>query len=366
MKFSLIYEIALPIDLEATGKTESQVFWEVIEQAKFAEEMGFEYIWLPEHHFLEDLSRSSAPEITLSAIAQHTTKLRIGHGVVLMPPPFSSPFKVAERIATLDIISKGRIDFGCGRSVTMTELGGFGIFPGDARGMMQEAMRIVPEMWRQREFPGYKGKYVDLPPRVVVPKPIQKPHPPMWMACGSPTSFRTAGEMGVGCLSFTATNPPECKERLDNYRAGIAACTDPIGDYINNTTSCFTLVYCDEDEKTAIEIGGPNAVAHMGRITRYFGGILEQPGYEEYSASAHERQEIADGVGDPIARAKGFIEEARICVGTPDQCEAIIRQYEAIGVDQFMGMVQFSGVNHEQTMNTIRLMGEKVIPRFKK
>src|SRR4051812_49584458 len=102
----------------------------------------------------------------------------------------------------------------------------------------------------------------------------------MWMACGSPTSFRTAGEMGVGCLSFTATNPPECKERLDNYRAGIAARTDPIGDYINNTTSCFTLVYCDEDEKTAIEIGGPPDGRPIRPRPRRFRGHPPPPGPE--------------------------------------------------------------------------------------
>jgi alkanesulfonate monooxygenase SsuD/methylene tetrahydromethanopterin reductase-like flavin-dependent oxidoreductase (luciferase family) len=366
MKFSLLYEIALPIDVAEGGKTEYEAYWEAVEQIKLAEEMGFDYVWVVEHHFLEDLSRSSAPEIFLSAVAQHTSKIRIGHGVVLMPPPFSHPYRIAERIGTLDIMTKGRVEFGCGRSVTITELEGYGVPPGEAREMMQEAMRIVPEMWRHHEFPGYKGQYMDLPPRIVVPKPIQKPHPPLWMACGSSTSFKTAGQLGVGCLSFTTSSPPELKERLDSYREGLKECTNPIGDFINAQVAGFTTLYVDEDDQAAREWGGPNAVAHMGRITRYFGEITKYAGYNEYSASLHERTEIAQGGVDPMEAANKYIGEARMCVGSPDSCAEIISRYQEIGIDQFMGVVQFSSITHEQTMRTIRLMGEQVIPRFRK
>ncbi|MEO6717163.1 MAG: LLM class flavin-dependent oxidoreductase [Novosphingobium sp.] len=142
MRFSLLYEIALPIELEAQGKSESDAFWEAVEQIKYAEEMGFDGIWLVEHHFLEDLSRSSANETFLAAIAQHTSRIRIGLGVCLMPLPYNHPFKVAEKVASLDIVSKGRVEWGCGRSTTAEEMDRFGIDSAQTRDMMGE--HIIP------------------------------------------------------------------------------------------------------------------------------------------------------------------------------------------------------------------------------
>ena len=118
MKFGLLYEIALPRQVEATGKTEYDAYWEAIEQIKLAEDLGFDSGWAVEHHFLEDLARCSSPEVFLAAVAQHTERLRIGHGVVLLPTPFNHPWRVAERVATLDILSNGRVEFGSGRSIT--------------------------------------------------------------------------------------------------------------------------------------------------------------------------------------------------------------------------------------------------------
>jgi alkanesulfonate monooxygenase SsuD/methylene tetrahydromethanopterin reductase-like flavin-dependent oxidoreductase (luciferase family) len=358
MRFSLLYEIALPIELEQAGKTESDAFWEALEQAKLADEMGFDAVWLVEHHFLEDLSRSSANDVFLAAIAQHTKNIRIGLGVCLMPPGYSHPFKVAERVASLDIVSRGRVEWGCGRSTTAEELDGFGIDTAHARGGMVEAMRVVPSMWRQRKFPGYKGEYMDLPERVVVPKPVQKPHPPMWMACGSPSSYRLAGELGVGCLSFTISTPKELNEQLDHYREGIKN-ANPVGDFVNNNIAGFTTLYIGENDAEARERGGRNATAHHSRVHKYFGDVPDRPGYNERSMSVEERQKL--GIQDPLQA----IEEARICAGDVDTCYDIIRQWEEIGVDEFMGVVQFNEITHEESMRTIRLMGEHVIPRFR-
>jgi alkanesulfonate monooxygenase SsuD/methylene tetrahydromethanopterin reductase-like flavin-dependent oxidoreductase (luciferase family) len=358
MRFSLLYEVALPIELEQAGKTESDAFWEALEQAKLADQMGFDTVWMVEHHFLEDLSRSSANDIFLAAIAQHTENIRIGLGVCLMPPGYSHPFKIAERVASLDIVTRGRLEWGCGRSTTAEELDGFGIDTAHARGGMVEAMRVVPSMWRQRKFPGYKGEYMDLPERVVVPKPVQKPHPPMWMACGSPSSYRLAGELGVGCLSFTISTPKELNEQLDHYREGIRN-ADPCGDFVNNNIAGFTTLYVGENDAEARRRGGENATAHHSRVHKYFGDVPDRPGYNERSMSVEERQKL--GIQDPLEA----IEEARICAGDVETCYNIIKQWEDIGVDEFMGVVQFNEITHEESMRTIRLMGEHVIPRFR-
>ena len=307
MRFSLLYEIALPIELEQQGKTESDAFWEAVEQIRYAEEMGFDTVWLVEHHFLEDLSRSSANETFLAAIAQHTSRIRIGLGVCLMPPLYNHPFKVAEKVASLDIVSRGRVEFGCGRSTTAAELDGFGIPAADARAMMVEAMRVVPDIWREREFAGYKGRFMDLPSRVVVPKPVQKPHPPMWMACGSPTSYRLAGELGVGCLSFTISEPTELAEALGHYREGLAN-ANPVGDFVNENIAGFTTLYVGEDDAEARDWGGSNSVAHHARVGQYFGNVTEREGYNERSISIDDRQHVAH------ADYQAAIDEARMCV----------------------------------------------------
>lgn len=358
MRFSLLYEIALPIELEQAGKTESDSFWEAVEQIRYAEEMGFDGVWLVEHHFLEDLSRSSANETFLAAIAQHTSRIRIGLGVCLMPPPYNHPFKVAEKVASLDIVSRGRVEWGCGRSTTAEELDGFHVDTAHARQMMVEAMRVVPDMWRQREFPGYKGEYMDLPARVVVPKPVQKPHPPMWMACGSPTSYRLAGEMGVGCLSFTISTPKELNESLEHYREGLKN-ADPVGDFLNANIAGFTTLYVGEDDAEAREWGGSNSVAHHARVGKYYGNVQERKGYNERSISIEDRQHIAH------EDYQAAIDEARMCVGGVETVERIVRQYAQIGIDELIGVAQFNHITHEQTMNTIRLMGEHIIPKFK-
>lgn len=364
MHFGLIYELALPIDVEESGKTEHQVYTEALEQISFAEEMGFDYVWLVEHHFLEDLSRSSSPEVFLAAVAQRTKTMRIGHGVVLTPPPFNHPVRVAERIATLDLVSDGRVEFGTGRSITVEELGGFGIDPEDSRGMWDEAVKLIPKLWRDRKFPGYEGRYVSFPPRVVVPKPLQKPHPPMWLACTSPSSFETAGRYGLGCLSFTTGGPSELRPLIDSYRNAIRD-PQPISDVVNEQVATFTALYCGPDQQAAVERGGPAAVRHMARITRYFGAIAQHKGYSEYAKGFEERAQFAHDEVDPLERANDLIAQSRLCIGDPDGCAQVIENLrDGLGIDQFLGVVQYSDLSHEEVMRTIELMGTQVIPRF--
>jgi len=364
VNFGLIYELALPIEVEAAGRTEREIYSEALQQVELAEEMGFDYVWAVEHHFLEDLSRSSSPEVFLAAAAQRTSRIRIGHGVVLTPPPFNHPFRIAERIAALDIVSDGRVEFGVGRSITMEELGGFGIAPEDARPMMLEVLPLFAKIWAQREFAGFEGQYLSLPPRVVVPKPVQSPHPPMWMACTSPSSFELAGNMGLGCLSFTSSNPAELTGQLTTYREAIKS-AEPVGAFVNEQTAGFTVLRCAPDDASAMQRGGLQGVAHWGRVTRYFGEIAQQAGYTEHRAKVEEREALAAAEFVPEERAAEMIADNRMCVGAPDTCARVVAEYERIGLDQFMGIVQYGDLTHEESMETIRLMGEAVIPRFR-
>ncbi|HEY6299316.1 MAG TPA: LLM class flavin-dependent oxidoreductase, partial [Candidatus Binatus sp.] len=199
MKAGLIYEIESV--KPHTADHEYRVFWETMEQIELADRLGFDSVWTVEHHFLNEFSYCSAPEVFLACVTQRTRQIRVGHGVVVLP--FNHPIHVAERIAMLDIMSNGRVEFGTGRATTMDELLGFGVRPEETRPRWAEAVEAIPRMWREDPF-SMHGKYwtVD-PPVSVIPKPIQKPHPPMWVAATNPTTFELAAERGLGVLCFT-------------------------------------------------------------------------------------------------------------------------------------------------------------------
>ena len=230
MKFGIIYELQMQKPWEENQ--EYKTYHEALDQIELADKVGFDYVWEVEHHFLVEYSHSSAPEVFLAAASQRTKNIRIGHGVALLPGPFNHPIRVAERAAALDIVSNGRVDLGTGRSITEQELGGFGIDPADSRPMWEEAIEMIPKMWTNETF-AWEGDYFVVPPRMVLPKPIQKPHPPMWMACTQPESFKIAGSKGLGALSFGFIAPGVLEYSLSVYRDAIAD-AKPVGDFINN------------------------------------------------------------------------------------------------------------------------------------
>lgn len=360
MKFALLYELDMPASLQ---KTESEIFWEAVEQSKFAEEMGFDTVWAVEHHFLKEFSHSSAPEIFLSTVAAHTSRIRIGHGVVLLPRPFNHPARVAERIAMLDIASNGRVEFGTGRSITKEELGGFDIDPDDSRGMWDEAVKIIPQMFTHDLFPGHQGTYITMPPRHVVPKPVQQPHPPMWMACTSPPSFELAGKYGLGVLCFTIGEPGELESLISAYREAIKH-PEPVGAFVNEQVAGFTVLHCGEDDKAARERAGEAAIWYFGKLFEYFGEIAAYEGYRDYRRRFEDsKQFYEETIRDKLIN--NLVERHVICAGDPERCIDTIKQYEAQGIDMFIGIMQVGAIPHEQIMESIRLFGEQVIPAFR-
>src|SRR5215468_177756 len=181
MKFGMLYEMETPRPWHALS--EYNTYWEALAQVELADRVGFDYIWEVEHHFLEEYAHSSAPEVFLAACAARTSRIRIGHGVVLAPPGYNHPARVAERIATLDLVSDGRVDWGTGESASRVELEGFGIDHEQKKAMWAEAVEQTANMMAMSPYPGCSGKFFSMPVRNVVPKPLQKPHPPIWVAC---------------------------------------------------------------------------------------------------------------------------------------------------------------------------------------
>ena len=224
MKFALFYEI--PVPRPWTPESELIAYRNTLEQAVAGDRFGWDAFWTVEHHFLQEYSHCSNPEVLYGAIAARTERIRLGYGVRLMPKPYNHPVRTAESVAVLDLISGGRVDLGTGRSATRAELEGFGIDPAESRQMWQEAIEHVVGCWTNDEYE-FSGKHWQMPLRRVQPKPLQQPHPPLWGATTSDEGHAQMGDLGLGLCSFAVGLPPaEVKRKIDIYRAAVATCID--------------------------------------------------------------------------------------------------------------------------------------------
>jgi len=366
MKFGLIYELQMPRPWDDEFN-ERNIYHQALEQIELADKLGFDYVWEVEHHFLEEYSHSSAPEVVLAAASQRTKNIRLGHGVVLLPYPFNHPIRVAERAAALDIVSGGRLELGTGRSVTEQELGGFGIDPADSRPMWEEAIRMIPKMWTQEIF-SWEGRYFHIPPRPVIPKPLQKPHPPLWMACTQPESYRIAGRLGLGVLSFGFIAPGFLEGAIDSYRQALRE-AQPVGEFVNAQFAATTIAVVAPTDKEALEYGRPAAQFFQDSINVLFvpwaGKKDAPPSYQFYVGLAQLIEERRRQQGDGEDRFMEAWERGALCIGSPERARRIVQKYAEAGIDQLIFLVQAGRLPHQKVMQTIRLLGEEVIPHFR-
>ncbi len=363
MDFALFYEI--PVARPWTRRSERDAYHEVLEQAVLGEQAGFHSLWTVEHHFLEEFSHCSNPEVLYGAIAARTSRLRLGYGVRLMPFPYNHPVRSAESAAVLDIISDGRVEFGTGRSSTRAELEGFGIDPHRTRELWEEAVDVIVAAWTN-DVLEWKGKQFQIPPRRVLPKPVQDPHPPLWGATSSPDSHRIMGEKGMGLLSFTiGTSPEELKGRIDMYRDGLTR-AKPVGKFVNGRAATFTMVNVAKTrEQARINAAescewyakhGTEAVASVSKWMRELG---QQSGTYAYGDA------LADL--DTSFLTYDFLESTGAAiVGTPDACIETAKRYEAAGCDLLLCLMNPYRVPHRAVLESIELMGKHVIPALKK
>src|SRR5438876_2514656 len=225
MKFGIFNELSVPRTWDR--EAEHRVYMNALEQVRLADELGFDQVWAVEHHFLEEYSHCSAPELFLTACAMQTQHIRVGHGIVICVPEFNHPIRIAERAAVLDILSGGRLEFGTGRSATWTELGGYRCDPDVTKEMWDEAVHAIPKMWMNDTF-SWQGKYFSMLERPIIPRPLQKPHPPMWVAVSSPETAIHAAERGIACLGVSIGTPQAYQKRVQDYRRAIKSC-EPAG-----------------------------------------------------------------------------------------------------------------------------------------
>jgi alkanesulfonate monooxygenase SsuD/methylene tetrahydromethanopterin reductase-like flavin-dependent oxidoreductase (luciferase family) len=372
MRFGIFYEHQLPRPWAPDD--EHRLLKNALEQVELADRLGIDYLWEVEHHFLEEYSHSSAPEVFLAAASQRTSRIRLGHGIVQLPPAYNHPARVAERIATLDLISDGRVEFGTGESSSQTELGGFGVARDDKRAQWEEALEVVCRMLVEEPFAGHQGKFIDVPPRNVVPKPMQRPHPPLWVACSRRETIHLAATRGIGALSFSFIEPDRAKEWVDDYYATLAseACV-PAGFAVNPQVACVLPLLCHQDEETAIERGLDGAHFFGYALAHYYVFGNHQPGqtniWEEF-----QRNRAAFGFDREIAAQTGvelgaqLLQEGlgslRGAIGTPAQLRELIRGYEAAGVDQLVFVSQAGRNRHEHIWESLELFASEVMPEF--
>jgi alkanesulfonate monooxygenase SsuD/methylene tetrahydromethanopterin reductase-like flavin-dependent oxidoreductase (luciferase family) len=372
VRFGIFYEHQLPRPWE--DGAEHRLLRDALDQVEIADRVGFDYVWEVEHHFLEEYSHSSAPEVFLAAASQRTKRIRLGHGIVQIPPQVNHPARVAERIATLDLISDGRLEFGTGESSSQAELGGFLVERDQKRAMWDEALDAITRMFVEEPFAGWDSEYLRMPPRNVIPKPLQKPHPPLWVACSRRETIQLAARKGIGALSFSFVEPEDAGKWVDEYYSLIESdeCV-PAGFAVNPNVTVVLPMMCHEDEEQAIERGVDGGNFFGYSLVHYYGISPHQPGVTNIWDEFHERRDEtgfsrAGVVPDRMPLGVRILQEGvgslRGAVGTPDQIAELCRRYEAQGVDQIVFVLQAGNNRHEDICHSLELFGERVIPEF--
>jgi len=360
MRFGVFYEQQLPRPW-ADGD-EERLFHEALDQVVLADRLGFDNAWVVEHHFLEEYSHSSAPEVFLAAAAARTERIRLGHGIRQTPAAYNHPARTAEVVSTLDVISHGRMEFGIGEGATRLELGGFRIPAKEKRSMSLEAGEQIANMMTMSPYPGYEGASFSMPCRNVIPKPVQKPHPPMWIACTNRTTIELAARNGLGALAFSFVDPRDAAHWVDTYYDIIRSeeCV-PLGHTVNANIALVTSFSLHDDRGQAIRNGlegfeffryALNAlVAHDSRPGR---STLWDDFQRDRAGVTEQRVAAAVAMGDAYSSA----------IGTADDARRHLRQLADARVDQII-FIQQSGRNrHADICASLKKFAAEVMPEF--
>lgn len=369
VKFSMIFEAQMA---DTSREVEQQVIRDCVDQAVLAEEVGFDRVWAVEHHCLKWYAHMSAPEIFLTWVAAMTSRIRIGHGVVCMPFGYNHPLRAAERIAMLDVLSGGRLDVGAGRGATLQEMSAFGVKPEDTYAQVEESLRIISHCWRDDEFE-WDG-LLDISPHPILPRPVQDPHPPLYLACTKVDTVRLAAELGIGALVLGFAGADEIRTMKEVYDETIATRTDErfVSDHPNDWFSalCPTTILDDRDE--AFRIGA--------RGQRFFAeAIMHWNLGTPPPRAGSEDEDTAAAIDEAVGNVHAKISEMNIplspnststfnvehAYGNYEDAIHYVSELEDVGCDEIMCMIQMGTIPQEVMLETIRQFGQHVIPHFR-
>jgi alkanesulfonate monooxygenase SsuD/methylene tetrahydromethanopterin reductase-like flavin-dependent oxidoreductase (luciferase family) len=354
MKFSLFLELQIS---DPTRETEAQLFHNCVEQAKLADELGYHCIWEVEHHGLYEYSHSSAPEVFLAYVAAQTSRIRIGHGCTLLPFRYNHPIRVAERIATLDILSGGRLNWGVAKSASRVEIEAFEIDRATLQDQFGEALSMIPKMWNADVY-CHKGQFFEIPPTCIVPKPVQRPHPPMFAACSDPERAPTIGKLGLGALNLATYHDELLGKWIRAYRDAIAE-AEPVGFTVTNHFACTpaAMVLADDDE--ACRVGLRGSAFFMQSMLHYYGAS------RPVGRVAVSRDWLPDDQVEAFRRKRNTPRsQLSSVIGDPAAAKESVQRFVDVGVDELILVMQTGTTPHDLTMRSIRTFGEQVMPHF--
>ena len=367
------------------------VIEETIEQCILADEVGFDTVWFVEHHFLTTFSDSPCPEVIFGALSRLTKRIRLGFGVSVLP--YHHPVRVAERVAMVDQLSHGRVEFGTGRSAPYEQLG-MGIDPRNTREMWEESLGMIPKIWESDYFE-FEGKFWNVPPRQVLPKPYQKPHPPIWVAALQPSTYEIAAEKGIGVMALGVNSPAVLEPEIKKYKEAVKN-ANPVGSFTNDQWLSSVFGLCGEDNRATQELSAQSLKTFFGpgrpyvqdqkdiyaKLLDQWGGIPEHlvQNFARYIDVA-ETPSNADGDavanldlsgGNALAQkiweefdAATMAERGVIVAGDPEACIKAARLHQATGVDELQFLMATETVDHATVMKSIEMCGRHVIPEFR-
>jgi len=381
MRLSLAFEMQRPqVDDQA-------VVEETLAQCVLADEMGFDTVWFVEHHFLTTFSGSPCPEVMFGALSRMTKRIRLGFGVVILP--YHHPVRVAERVAMVDHLSGGRVEFGTGRSAPY-ELIGMGIDPRETRAMWEESLRMIPKIWEDGLFSA-EGRYWKIPPREGRPKPYQKPHPPIWVAAQQPATYQLAAELGIGVMALSVAAPTYLAPHIKQYKERVRH-TKPVGKFVNDQWLSATMAVCDRDNRAARDLAAKSLRTFFGpdrpylkdqthlyeQLVASWGGVPDhlRANFSRYlkteGAEGAPEVDLSGGSGQIASAlwnqidADTLVERGVLVAGDPESCLRAIAIHEEAGVDELQFLMATETVSHEAAMSSIEMFGKYVIPELRR
>lgn len=336
-------------------RAEHQRVLDELAYVRAADQAGFKYSWATEHHFLEEYSHLSANESFIAYALAQTQRIHLGSGIFNITPPVNHPARIAERVAMLDHMSEGRFEFGYGRGSSSTEQKGFGIEDQElTREMVAETLPEIVRMWKDEPY-SYDGRFFSMPERTVLPKPYTKPHPPLWVAAGSPSTFELAARQGLGVLCFAFGKPEQFAPLIEQYKKTIQNC-DPVGGYVNDNVMVTTQMLCLEDGGRARQIASAMDTGyHLSLVFRYLDTFPRPPGIPEWPAL------IPDQTPEQIDKAIG---QGAIAVGDPDEVSRAVQRFVDVGADQLSFGMLSSSMSIDVCEEAVATFGRHVLPKF--
>jgi alkanesulfonate monooxygenase SsuD/methylene tetrahydromethanopterin reductase-like flavin-dependent oxidoreductase (luciferase family) len=358
MEFGIFHSGHVPTQpsADAQRRLEHQRLLDETEVAVAGDRAGFKYSWFTEHHFLQEYSHVSASEVLMGYAAARTERIHLGSGIFNLTPPVNHPARVAERVSMLDHLSNGRFEFGTGRGSSSTEYQGFGIPDADTtRDLFDEALPEVVRILRDAPY-SHDGRGFSMPERTVLPRPWTVPHPPLWLACGSPSTFEKAGRLGMGALCFTMGDPEDLAPLIQTYKEAVSSCTDPVGDYVNDNVACVSMLLCLDDRQRALDqflhMGAAN---YQSLVVRWLDSIPLPVEIDRQSFTVDEPS---------IDELTASVDEGRRSVGTPEDVARSVDRWANAGADQLIFGILNNTLPLEVAVESIETFGREVIPEY--